>query len=295
MTAMNISRLQIIKPVFLLIKTLPIFLFFHCDTVQQLAKIQKPTLSVERVKITSLNFESIGLTFDLKVFNPNKLAVTLAGFDYDFLLNNASFLKGSRDTVQTIKAKGESILQIPIRLGFRDLYRTFQELKAQDSTAYKLNCGLSFNLPILGKTRIPVSKTGFLPLPKLLKIKVQSLKLNKLGFTGADLLLNLQLDNPNAFRVFLNKLNYNFTVDGQSWVSGLLNQQQEVGAKGKNILSIPISLNFLKMGKTALQLLQGNKSLDYKLGGDMNLRTSLPMFDEVNIPVQKSGKINLQH
>ena len=295
MTAMNISRLQIIKPVFLLIKTLPIFLFFHCDTVQQLAKIQKPTLSVERVKITSLNFESIGLTFDLKVFNPNKLAVTLAGFDYDFLLNDASFLKGSRDTVQTIKAKGESILQIPIRLGFRDLYRTFQGLKAQDSTAYKLNCGLSFNLPILGKTRIPVSKTGFLPLPKLLKIKVQSLKLNKLGFTGADLLLNLQLDNPNAFRVFLNKLNYHFTVDGQSWVSVLLNQQQEVGAKGKNILSIPISLNFLKMGKTALQLLQGNKSLDYKLGGDMNIRTSLPMFDEVNIPVQKSGKINLQH
>lgn len=291
---MNFSRFKIAESTFVLFITLTTFLLFRCATVQQLAKIQKPTISVERANITSLNFESVGLAFDLKVFNPNKLAVTLAGFDYDFLLNDASFLKGKQDTVQTIKAQGESILQIPIRLTFKNLYQTFQGLKSQDSTAYKLNCGLNFNLPILGKTRVPVSKSGFLPLPKLPKIKVQSVKLNKLGFTGADLLLNLQLDNPNAFRVFLNKLNYNFTVGGQSWVSGLLNRQQEVGAKGKNILSIPISLNFLKMGKTALQLLQGNKSLDYKLDGDMNLRTSLPMIGKVKIPVRKSGKVNLQ-
>ncbi|HEX9971485.1 MAG TPA: LEA type 2 family protein [bacterium] len=270
-----------------------IMLIFGCATLQQLANIQQPTLDVQNVRMTGLSFDAVDLAFDIKIQNPNPLAASLAGFDFDFQINDASFLKGQQDKQVTVQAMGESMIEIPISLNFKDLYSTFQALKNQDSSGYKLLGGLSFNLPVLGPTRIPMSKTGKVPNLKLPSVSIGSLKLNNISLTKANLELKLNVDNPNSFNFLMNKLNYDFVVNGKTWVKGLTQNQVQVKEKGASTVSIPISLNFLDMGMALYQMIAGNQKLNYQLKGVVDLNSSLPLLGQVSLPIDRAGEINI--
>jgi LEA14-like dessication related protein len=268
-------------------------IIFQCAALQEMVKIQKPTVSVSEVRLTGLNLQKIDLAFDVNIQNPNALSATLAGFDYDFQLGGSSFLTGNQDKQLTIESLGQSQVEIPVSLTFKEIYKTYQSLKNQDSTTFKLACGLMFDLPVLGKTRIPVSKSGDVPLLKIPKVNIGSLKLKKLSFSGADLLLNLELDNPNNFSFALDKLNYDFVINNKTWAKGLTQEKLSINKKGKSTVTIPISLNFMQMGRTIYNIVTSNQALNYNLKGDVDLNTSLAMLKKVNLPINKTGQINI--
>jgi LEA14-like dessication related protein len=281
------------KLFFILAISILSMIFFQCAALQEMVKIQKPTVSVSDVRLTGLNLQKIDLAFDINIQNPNALSATLAGFDYDFQLGGSSFLTGNQDKQLTIESLGQSQVEIPVSLTFKEIYKTYQSLKNQDSTTYKLACGLMFDLPVLGKTRIPVSKSGDVPLLKIPKVNIGSLKLKKLSFSGADLLLNLELDNPNNFSFALDKLNYDFAINNKTWAKGLTQEKLSINKKGKSTVAIPISLNFVQMGRTIYNIVTSNQALNYNLKGDVDLNTSLAMLKKVNLPINKSGQINI--
>lgn len=272
---------------------LTIMLIWGCAALQQLANIQQPKLDVQNVRMTGLSFDAIDLAFDIKIQNPNPLAVSLSGFDFDFQVNDASFLKGQQNKQINVQSMGESMLEIPISLNFKDLYDTFQALKNQDSSGYKLIGGLSFDLPVLGPTRIPLSKSGKVPNLKLPSVSIGSLKLNNISLTKANLELKLNVDNPNSFNFLMNKLNYDFMVNGKTWVQGLTQNQVQVKEKGASTVSIPISLNFLDMGAAIYQMISGNQKLNYQLKGVVDLNSSLPLLGQVSLPIDRVGEISI--
>ncbi|MFQ5583876.1 MAG: LEA type 2 family protein, partial [Calditrichia bacterium] len=201
---------------------LTVLIVIFCSSVKNLMKIENPRLSVSDVKITGLSFENIDLLFDIKIDNPNSIGVNLSAFEYDFLINENSFLKGREEKKFEISANGESIVQLPIGLGYSDIYDAYKTLTNEDSSTYQLNGSFSFSLPLVGDVTIPVSKSGYLPLVKLPRLSVEDLKINRFGFSGADLKLRVKVDNPNAFSMAFINVNYNFNVNGKSWVAGTI-------------------------------------------------------------------------
>ena len=267
--------------------------FTSCADLQKLASIQKPTAKVEKVRFTGISFDDINLELDVAIKNPNALAVSLAGFDYDLQIAGASFLSGDQEKALRIEGNGASSVQIPLAVNYKDLFNTFNALKNQDSTQYKIAAGFKFDIPVLGAVRIPVSHTAYLPVIKIPKLKIGSLKLKKMGFTGADLELNLAIDNPNAIGFVVDKMNYNFAINGQNWAAGNLTKALKVYKKKTSSVTIPISLQFTQMGSTIIDLLKGDKSLTYGLTGDMGLGTTLPAFKSVTVPLNKSGELKI--
>jgi LEA14-like dessication related protein len=266
-----------------------------CASVSDLMKagVQKPTVAFAGVRLDNLSFSAVDLLFDLKITNPNPVGATLAGFDYDFLLNGNSFLQGNQEQNVKIPAQGEQTLPVPVTLNFDNIYDTFKSLRDQDSTGYSLNCGLSFDLPILGPQRIPISKTGSVPLIKIPKIAIASLKLNKLNLSGADLKLQVKLTNPNALAFTLQAFDYRLEINGQPWLDSRQTQPLEIAAKKPSVLEIPFSVNFLQIGQSAYTLLSGKQDLSYRLKGGLHLTSSLPIFKETKLPFDTSGKVPL--
>ncbi|MFC1714780.1 LEA type 2 family protein [Candidatus Poribacteria bacterium] len=289
---------QIVKTNFGVVLCLLLVTVFlsSCAVLNELAgeaNIRRPQVNFSGAKITGLSFDTAELLFDLKIQNPNSVGLTMAGFNYDFLINNGSFLKGKQDKGLEIAAGGESAVQVPLSLRYVDLYQTFQSLKNQDLSNYQINFGFAFDVPVLGRVNIPVSKSGDFPLLKLPKVSVNSLKLKGLALTGADLVLRVQLDNPNAFSMLLEKLQYQFAVDGQNWISGFAEEPTQITEKGQGFVDIPISLNLLQMGQSVRQLLSGDKDLNYSLGGNLDLATSLPLLGKINLPFDRAGSVKL--
>ena len=268
-------------------------IFLQCAALQEFAKLQKPKLNIEKVRVTAINLKKLDLMFDVNIDNPNPLSANLVGFDYDLNLGGESFLSGQQEKKLVIEANSKSQIHFPVSFFFENIYKRYQSLKNLDSTSYKLMCGLMFDLPILGKTRIPVTKSGNIPLIKIPTIKVNSLKLKKLKLSGADLLLNLELINPNNFSFALNEFNYNLNINNKNWAKGHSLNKMNINKKGKSTLSVPVTLNFKQIGRTVYKLIASSKKLNYDLNGRINLDNSIPMLKNIDLPINKTGEINL--
>ncbi|NOZ62154.1 MAG: LEA type 2 family protein [Calditrichaeota bacterium] len=277
----------------LLILLISLPLIFSCAALQQLANVQKPQVKVGQVRLTNITFDKVDLAIDLNITNPNPVAATLAGFDYNFLLNGQSFLTGNQAKQTTISANGQSTLQIPLSLTFKKIYDTYKSLKNSDNAGYKIAAGLTFDLPILGKTRIPVQKTGQLPLAKIPSIKLSSLKLKSINFSSAKVELQLKVDNPNAFSLNINKLNYDFLVNNKQWGVGQIAEALQINQKGSSIIKIPLSLNFVEIGRTVYSMLTGKSGLNYQLKGDAALTSSLKVMPQLSLPFNRTGNIKI--
>lgn len=268
-------------------------LFLGCAALQDLVQIQKPSIRVTSTKLTALNFEGLDLNLTFEIDNPNALAVSAEGFDYDFKLNGHSFVQGKESKAVSIPATGKGYVDLPVSLAFKDIYQTVVSLKNQDSTRYEISAGFNFNLPVLGPIRVPVSKQGDLPLLKLPKVSIRKFKVNRMGFTGADLELVLGVANPNAIPFQLKAMDYNFSVSQLSWVRGSIPEAISLAQKGEGSVTIPIQLDFLKMGQSIVQLVKGDTQLDYQLSGGLDLGSDLDFFGDVRLPLDEAGKVKL--
>jgi len=257
------------------------------------AKVRKPQVEFAGGKLDGLSFSKANFLFDLKIRNPNSMGVKMAGFDYDFFINDNSFIKGRQDKGIEIEAQGESTVQLPISLGFVELYQTFQSLRDQDRSTYQINCGFSFDVPVLGVVNIPVSKTGDFPLLKLPKVSLDALRLRNLSLTGADLELRVGLTNPNAFSMMMERLQYQLEINETRWISGDARENTQIMEKGDSFINIPISISFLEVGRSVYKLFTGNDSLNYQFGGNVDLATSVPLLGQVNLPFDRSGQIKI--
>ncbi|MBN2732630.1 MAG: LEA type 2 family protein [Balneolaceae bacterium] len=267
-----------------------------CQAIQDLTdNIRKPSLSVTDVRVTDFAFDEIELTYDVEIDNPNLVAVQMVSYDYDFKINNNDFLQGSQDKQLRIESSGTSTFQIPMRLNFQELYSLFNSLRGQDEADYQLLANLDFNLPVLGETTLPLEKSGSVPMIKLPKINVSSLKVNDVNFSRADLVLNLEVDNPNGFGLLVNALSYNLDVNGRNWVDGSNSKNISISENQTSRIAIPISLNITEIGSSVIQLLNNSSDLNYELNGNFDFGATHPLLDNMraDFSFDQTGEVPL--
>ncbi len=273
------------------------FLLFSCQNVLNLlqqSQIKPPEVSVANTSITGLSFTELTLLFDLNIKNTNNLAIKLQGLDYQLLINDNSFLSGNQNQGIEIAAYADNIVSLPLTLKLVDMYQTVTSLINQDTSAYQLDCGLTFDLPVLGATRIPISKKGSVPLPKIPNVSLEGIKLNSLNLAGANLELKLNVKNANAFAVLFNNLNYGLAVNGVNWVQAAAVKGFSLNEKKNQTLTLPLSLNFIQIGSSVYQLLSSNKPLSFKLNGDLNLSVPNLGIPQSTFSFDQSGETSLK-
>lgn len=256
-------------------------------------EVSKPEVSVISAKIDTLSFTYADLLFDLKVKNPNSIGLKLNSFDYDLLIEGTSFLSGKHDKELQIEGNSESIIQLPLRVIYKNLFTTYQSIKEKDSSHYQLESHFSFDVPVLGEVTVPVRKEGELPVLKLPSVQMKALRLTRLGITTADLELVFLFNNPNALSILIDHFQYRFTVNNQDWVSGDKLAEMEIDEKGESLLQIPITLNFINIGQSIYELLEDEKSFHYSFQGKIDFTTSIPLIGPVKLPFDHSGNLTI--
>ena len=277
-----------------------LFLSFSFNSCQNLlnllqqTRIKHPEVSVTKAEVTGLSFSQLEMLFDLKVKNPNSIGIKLQGLDYQVLINENSFLNGNQIQGIDIAAFAENSVNIPVIFKFSEMYQTISSLMSEDTSVYRLNGGLTFDLPVLGVTRIPVSKQGTLPLPKIPHIRLAGIKLNSLNMLGANLELKLIIDNPNTFSVLLNKITYELTVNGLNWIQGQTNSALSLTGTKDQTVTIPLTLNFMQIGTSVYPLISSGKNLSYHLTGNLDAAVPDLMILPSSLPFAESGQVDLK-
>jgi LEA14-like dessication related protein len=271
-----------------------ILLVTGCTTIQKIAGISDPELTVKDVSLQDITFDTATLLFDIDVRNPNNHDARVSGFTYNLSIDDQTVVEGQQEDGFVIKKKESSMVHVPITLAYKTIYSTLRDVAEKDEFDYRMLVNMQFDLPVIGKTVIPVKYEDTLPVLRIPEVTVESLKLNSMTLTGADIDLRLNINNPNDIELKLDNLNYTFDVNGQNWVKGITVEPMELGKKKASTLQIPMTLNFITMGKTVYNSLTESTPLAYTLNGSCNAHSSVMKTSKsIQIPIQRSGQVTL--
>jgi LEA14-like dessication related protein len=122
---------------------------------------------------------------------------------------------------------------------------------------------------------------------------LQSIKLERITLTEAELDLAIGIDNPNSWGIIVNTLDYSLTINKTSWAKGRSPENTNINGKNQATLHIPFTLKFLQIGMSLYQEISNSQQLNYQLNGEAKLSSSLEMLGQFDLPFDLAGKINL--
>lgn len=122
------------------------------------------------------------------------------------------------------------------------------------------------------------------------EVDVTDVKLLGTTLTGADLLFQFRVDNPNAVALVLDDIGYRLRLNGEPLLDGRRNQQTRIEASGRSIVELPVTIKFADVYRV-IQSFQGRGKPDYAL--DADFRFDVPVLGAVTVPVTKRGEIPL--
>jgi LEA14-like dessication related protein len=266
-----------------------------CESLRDAVDVmRKPEVRIAATELEALSFSGLTLRFDVEIENPNPIGIGLAGFDYELQIEDIPFVNGEVQDKVTVAARDRSIIPLPVELGFEEIAQTIDALKGKEEAAYRLSSGFTFDLPVLGRIRVPVQTEGSFPVLRAPRLQVVSLRLNEISLSGASLDLDLELINRNSFKVFVESLEYRFQVDGRDWASGMRQERVRIPDNNSARLTIPIDLDFGAVGRGVYQLILGGERLQYALKANIEVGTSLRALEQAALPFELSGQLRIQ-
>lgn len=271
-----------------------VFVLSGCAGVRDALDPKPPTVSVEGIRVTAFGFNHADLALDLRVENPNAIAVELAGFDYRLAVDGRPVLRGNRKRRLELPAKDASTLDVPLRLNFGDVAGVIGSLAGRDRIDYEIELGLDVDVPVLGRRRVEAATADSMPIPHRPGIELRSLRVTKLDVTGATIEATLAIDNPNGFALALDRLQWELVVDGAAIANGSSTAPLHVGPNGDGTLHIEINLDHGDIAGSLATLLGRTRSVKYRLGALIEATAGDPRLGSFEVPVEHRGRVMLK-
>ncbi len=256
-------------------------IFSSCATLNQI--VQKPIVSFNSMNITNADLVQSTAVFNFDVKNPNPIGIRANRITYDLKLNGRDFVNGQLDQGITLAAGSTSSLQVPVTLPYLDFFESLTQLWRTKSADYALTGGFA-----VGPFTIPFQAHGTFDLPKMPKISLEAIEIQKLSLLGAKLNCRLHMDNPNSFDLLFKRMDYNLNLGGTAFAQASALPQSAIGKNSSSVINFAFDVSFAQLGHTAYQLLQGAKT-DFTLDG--GLVFDEPQRGERKVPFNLSGKV----
>jgi LEA14-like dessication related protein len=119
-------------------------------------------------------------------------------------------------------------------------------------------------------------------------LEADNVRLKNLSFEAADLVLGVNITNPNPVGVTLNGFDYDLQIEGASLFKGNQASSQTIAGGAKSRVEIPVTLLF-KDAYNAVQALKNQDSAKYKIA--CGLMFNLPVLGQIRVPASQSGHL----
>jgi len=262
-----------------------------CEAVQDyLAEQDKPTARITGAALSDLSLDAADLVFDVEVTNPYGFSLPTPSFDYRLATGDSQLVQGSAAAEGPIPARGRRTVQVPVGLVFADLLNAARGVRLGDVIPYTADVTLSTDAPAIGRVSLPMSRSGELPVPAPPRVSLAGIDIDNLSLTSADLTINAEVSNPNAFRLALSKLNYGLSLAGREVATAAAADAPALNPDDTGAFSFPVSVRPIDLGAAFLNVLRGS-SAEYRLRGAFAADSP---FGPITLPVDRSGTVPLR-
>ncbi|MBE7557623.1 LEA type 2 family protein [bacterium] len=167
----------------------------------------KPEITAIHPRITGIDLGGVNLAFDVDVANPYAVPIRSPRFRYSLDVSGSRFLASEQTVNVDLPKRGTGTVTLPLRMGYGDLWRTYENLKEAREIAYELRGALI--LPVSRRNvEVPFTRSGNFPVLRLPSFSDIDAKVLELGMGTGQLAVKANLTNPNVFALGLKNLGY---------------------------------------------------------------------------------------
>jgi LEA14-like dessication related protein len=247
----------------------------------------KPSARLVGISVSEISPDSVTLAVDVDVTNPNLLPLPMANLDYKLASGVATFLSGEAPLEGAVPGMGSKTFTLPVTLKYAELLSRLKGVTPGMVVPYDAEVGLSVDLPVLGMTRFPLAKSGELPIPAMPKVSIRDIAWSTVSLNETAGVVTLNVENPNAFALNLQKLNYGLSLGGVEVAKSSLAEVVAFEANGgAGTVQIPITFSPKELGLGVLRMLGGSESA-YGLSGTMAVDTP---YGKMSLPINAIGR-----
>jgi LEA14-like dessication related protein len=125
---------------------------------------------------------------------------------------------------------------------------------------------------------------------RLPSVRIVSAEVADLSFTGARLLFDVKITNPNPIGFALDGFEYDLLIEDESFLRGRQDGRVEIEANGSSIVPLPLEFEYAGV-YSAFERLIKNDGASYTL--ETTCFFDLPVLGRVEVPARTEGRIPL--
>jgi LEA14-like dessication related protein len=120
--------------------------------------------------------------------------------------------------------------------------------------------------------------------------RINRVQFGEVNLNSAQLLFDVEVENPYAVPLPLTNLDYTLSSGNNSLLAGNAPLQSSIPANSKQIVSLPVTVNYLEMLKSLKDIKPGT-TIPYKAGVGLSVDT--PVLGLLTLPLKKEGELAL--
>uniref|UniRef100_N1R206 Desiccation protectant Lea14-like protein n=1 Tax=Aegilops tauschii TaxID=37682 RepID=N1R206_AEGTA len=280
------------------------------EKIEEAVGFGKPSADVARIHVPHIGLHRADLVVDVLIKNPNPVPIPLV--DIDYLIDSdgrkavAGLIPDARHSARTarrrssaggklaaglipdagtIRAHGEETVKVPITLDFDDIRSTYADIKPGSIIPYLLRVIFLVDVPVFGRIKIPLDKSGEIPIPYKPDVDVDKIKFHHFSFEETTATIHLSLENKNDFDLGLNLLQYEMWLGDDSVVEAELTDSTRIEKQGITKMQIPFTFRPKDLGSAVWDMIRG-RGTGYSIKGKIDVDTP---FGNMKLPIDKVG------
>lgn len=119
-------------------------------------------------------------------------------------------------------------------------------------------------------------------------VSFSDMSIQNINFDGVTLLFDFDVTNPNRMDVSADSYNYEFFINGQSFITGTQEERIEIGRESTSTVQVPVSLTFSEVYESFRSVMRQD-SVSYKIA--TNVSFSLPVIGTRTVPAETDGQL----
>lgn len=119
-------------------------------------------------------------------------------------------------------------------------------------------------------------------------VQFADMSIQNITFDGVTLLFDFDVTNPNRMGVSADSYNYEFFINGESFITGSQTERIEIGSEATSRVQVPVSLTFSNVYESFRSVMRQD-SISYRMATDVNF--SLPVLGSRRVPVEANGQL----
>jgi LEA14-like dessication related protein len=248
-------------------------------------------MELKEKRIRDFNLDGLTLVFYVNIVNSSSKAYFLAGYDYRFIVDQRDYLQlqtGLEEGLR-IEAREDTLVAFPIKITYKNLFRTLPEMKNELHATCNLVGWARFTDGRREKGKLALAFTGDFPIFWRPEPELVQLRVNTLTVGGAELDFVVKFKNKNRFDLMVDRINYTLVLAGYEIEQGNISGDKNINKQGEKIFSLPLLLNFFDVGKEVYDVLD-KSSTQCVFSGEVKIQT---VWGQLTIPFDEQGVLSI--